>query len=109
MVIAGPTTLWSILNSLQMGFRTLAIQKRSSEVWTLLGAVKTEWTKYGEVLDAVQKRIHQASETIEKAKVRTRAIGRKLRSVQELPIETASTLLSLPGEGEDVEPAVEMQ
>jgi DNA recombination protein RmuC len=109
VVIAGPTTLWSILNSLQMGFRTLAIQKRSSEVWTLLGAVKTEWTKYGEVLDAVQKRIHQASETIEKAKVRTRAIGRKLRSVQELPIEAASTLLSLPGEGEDVEPAVEMQ
>jgi DNA recombination protein RmuC len=109
VVIAGPTTLWSILNSLQMGFRTLAIQKRSSEVWTLLGAVKTEWTKYGEVLDAVQKRIHQASETIEKAKVRTRAIGRKLRSVQELPIEAASTLLSLPGEGGDVEPAVEMQ
>jgi DNA recombination protein RmuC len=109
VVIAGPTTLWSILNSLQMGFRTLAIQKRSSEVWTLLGAVKTEWTKYGEVLDAVQKRINQASETIEKAKVRTRAIGRKLRNVQEMPIEESSALLSLPREGEDGELAVERQ
>ena len=109
VVIAGPTTLWSILNSLQMGFRTLAIQKRSSEVWTLLGAVKTEWTKYGEVLDAVQKRIHQASETIEKAKVRTRAIGRKLRSVQELPAEATSALLSLPMDDEEGELVVEMQ
>ncbi|GAB6112538.1 DNA recombination protein RmuC [Desulfomicrobium salsuginis] len=109
VVIAGPTTLWSILNSLQMGFRTLAIQKRSSEVWTLLGAVKTEWTKYGEVLDAVQKRIHQASETIEKAKIRTRAIGRKLRNVQELPAEASSTLLSLPMDDDEGELVVEMQ
>ena len=81
VVIAGPTTLWSILNSLQMGFRTLAIQKRSSEVWNLLAAVKTEWTKYGDVLDAVQTKLHQASETIEKAKVRSRAVGRKLKEV----------------------------
>ncbi len=109
VVIAGPTTLWSILNSLQMGFRTLAIQKRSGEVWTLLGAVKTEWTKYGEVLDAVQKRIHQASETIEKAKVRTRAIGRKLRSVQELPAEASSSLLALPMDDEDGDLVVEVR
>ncbi len=109
VVIAGPTTLWSILNSLQMGFRTLAIQKRSGEVWTLLGAVKTEWTKYGEVLDAVQKRIHQASETIEKAKVRTRAIGRKLRDVQELPTEASSALLSLALDGDDGDTMPEMQ
>jgi DNA recombination protein RmuC len=109
VVIAGPTTLWSILSSLQMGFRTLAIQKRSSEVWTLLGAVKTEWTKYGEVLDKVQKRIHQASETIEEAKIRTRAIGRKLRNVQELPIEESSTVLSLPVDDEDGEAVVEIQ
>lgn len=101
VVIAGPTTLWSILNSLQMGFRTLTIQKRSSEVWALLGAVKTEWSKYGEVLDAVQKRIHQASETIEKAQVRTRAIGRKLRTVQELPVDTSSSILALPIDAED--------
>ena len=93
VVIAGPTTLWSILNSLQMGFRTLAIQKRSSEVWNLLAAVKTEWTKYGDVLDAVQKKLHQASDTIEKAKSRSRAVGRKLKDVQELPVGEASALL----------------
>ncbi|MDO9263294.1 MAG: DNA recombination protein RmuC, partial [Desulfosalsimonadaceae bacterium] len=95
VVIAGPTTLWSILSSLQMGFRTLAIQKRSSEVWNLLGAVKTEWTKYGDVLDAVQKKLHQASDTIEKAKSRSRAVGRKLKDVQELPIEEAIVMLPL--------------
>ncbi len=95
VVIAGPTTLWAILNSLQMGFRTLAIQKRSSEVWNLLAAVKTEWTKYGAVLDQVHKKIHQASETIEKAKVRTRAIGRKLKDVEELPASEAGTVLPI--------------
>lgn len=95
VVIAGPTTLWSILSSLQMGFRTLAIQKRSSEVWNLLAAVKTEWTKYGDVLDAVQKKLLQASDTIEKAKVRSRAVGRKLKDVQDLPIGEAAALLSL--------------
>jgi DNA recombination protein RmuC len=100
VVIAGPTTLWSILNSLQMGFRTLAIQKRSSEVWNLLAAVKTEWTKYGDVLDAVQRKLHQASDTIEKAKVRSRAVGRKLKDVQELPLGEAAALLP-PGALED--------
>ena len=93
VVIAGPTTLWSLLTSLQMGFRTLAIQKRSSEVWNLLAAVKTEWTKYGEVLDAVHKKIHQASEAIEKAQVRSRAVGRKLRDVQALPANENTALL----------------
>jgi DNA recombination protein RmuC len=93
VVIAGPTTLWSILSSLQMGFRTLAIQKRSSEVWNLLAAVKTEWTRYGDILDAVQKKLHQASETIEKAKVRSRAVGRKLKDVQELPVGEVTNLL----------------
>ncbi len=101
VVIAGPTTLWSILNSLQMGFRTLTIQKRSSEVWNLLGAVKTEWTKYGDVLDAVQTKLHQASDTIEKAKVRSRAVGRKLKDVQELPIGEASVLLPIDAQEED--------
>lgn len=94
VVIAGPTTLWSILNSLQMGFRSLAIQQRSSEVWNLLAAVKTEWTKYGDVLDSVQKKLHQATETIEKAKVRSRAVGRKLKDVQQLPSLEAANLLS---------------
>lgn len=101
VVIAGPTTLWSILSSLQMGFRTLAIQKRSSEVWNLLGAVKTEWTKYGDVLDAVQAKLHQASDTIEKAKVRSRAVGRKLKDVQELPTGEATNLLTLDGAIDD--------
>ena len=95
VVISGPTTLWSLLSSLQMGFRTLAIQKRSSEVWNLLAAVKTEWTKYGDVLDAVQRKLHQASDTIEKAKVRSRAVGRKLKDVQELPVSEATVLLPI--------------
>lgn len=96
VVIAGPTTLWSILNSLQMGFRTLAIQKRSSEVWNLLAAVKTEWAKYGDILARVQKKLNEASNTIDDAATRTRAIGRKLRDVQELPAAEAQGLLLLP-------------
>ncbi len=92
VVIAGPTTLWALLNSLQMGFRTLAIQKRSSEVWSLLSAVKTEWQKYGEVLDAVQKKLSQASEGLEKVQVRSRAVSRKLRDVQVLPSLDAAAL-----------------
>jgi DNA recombination protein RmuC len=95
VVIAGPTTLWSLLNSLQMGFRTLAIQQRSSEVWNLLAAVKSEWTKYGDFLDAVQKKLAQASDTIEKAKVRSRAVGKKLKDVQELSSGEAAGVLSL--------------
>jgi DNA recombination protein RmuC len=102
VVIAGPTTLWSILSSLQMGFRTLAIQQRSSEVWNLLAAVKTEWTKYGDVLDAVQKKLLQASDTIEKAKMRSRAVGRKLKDVQDLPVSEAAALLSLDVLEEDL-------
>jgi len=94
VVIAGPTTLWSILNSLQIGFRTLAIQKRSGEVWDLLAAVKTEWTKYGEILNKVQKKLHEASDTLDKAQTRTRAIGKKLKDVQELPDPEAEALLS---------------
>lgn len=93
VVITGPATLWSVLNSLQMGFRTLAIQQRSGEVWHLLAAVKTEWRTFGEVLDKIQKQLHQASETLEKAQVRTRAIGRKLKDVQELPTAEASQIL----------------
>ncbi len=105
VIIAGPTTLWSILNSLQMGFRTLAIQKRSSEVWKLLAAVKTEWSKYGEVLSRVQKKLQEASNTIDAAAQRTRVIGRKLRDVQELPAGEAQSVLLLPegtvdGDGE---------
>jgi DNA recombination protein RmuC len=105
VIVAGPTTLWSILNSLQMGFRTLAIEKRTSEVWNLLAGVKTEWTKYGEVLDAVEKKLHQATDTIEKAKVRSRAIGRKLKDVQELPANEARALLPHTLLTEEAEPS----
>jgi len=94
VIVAGPTTLWSILNSLQMGFRTLAIEKRTSEVWNLLAGVKTEWTKYGEVLDAVQTKLNQASNKIDEVRVRSRAIGRKLKDVQELPALEATALLT---------------
>jgi DNA recombination protein RmuC len=104
IVIAGPTTLWSILNSLQMGFRTLAIQKRSSEVWNLLAAVKTEWTKYADVLARVQKKLQEASNTIEDAERRTRVIGKKLKTVQELPATEAESLLLLEtGDGTELE------
>ena len=106
VVIAGPTTLWSLLSSLQMGFRTLAIQKRSSEVWNLLAAVKTEWSQYGKVLDMVQKKLHQASDTLEKAQVRSRAVGRKLKDVQELPAAESAALLPLDAP-EDEAPAVD--
>jgi DNA recombination protein RmuC len=98
VVIAGPTTLWALLNSLQMGFRTLAIEKRSSEVWNLLSAVKTEWTKYADVLAKVQKKIHEASDTIEQAQTRTRVIGRKLKDVQELPAAEAKAVLMMEDE-----------
>jgi len=74
-----------LLNSLQMGFRTLAIQKRSSEVWNLLAAVKTEFGKFGEALSAVKEKIDQASRKIEDVDVRSRVITRKLRDVEELP------------------------
>ncbi|MDH7516330.1 MAG: DNA recombination protein RmuC [Bacteroidota bacterium] len=91
--IAGPTTLLALLNSLQMGFRTLAIEKRSSEVWSLLGAVKTEWRKYGEALEKVQRKLHEATDGIDTVRKRTRVIDRKLRDVQELPAEAAAALL----------------
>ena len=85
IVVTGPTTLAALLNSLQMGFRTLAIEKRSSEVWQLLGAVKTEFGKFGQVLAKTKKKLQEASNTIDSAEVRTRAIQRKLRKVQEIP------------------------
>ena len=92
--IAGPTTFAALLNSLQMGFRTLAIQKRSSEVWSVLGAVKTEFETFGGVLEAAQKRIEQTSQELDKlVGVRTRKINSKLRSVSSLPAEETRRLL----------------
>ena len=85
ITIAGPTTLTALLNSLQMGFKTLAIEKRSSEVWQVLGAVKTEFGKFGEVLDKVSEKLDQAQKQIEQTGVRSRAIQRQLRGVEAMP------------------------
>ena len=93
VVITGPTTLAALLNSLQMGFRTLVIEKRSSEVWTLLGAVKTEFSTFGAILDRTQKKLQEASHTIEKAATRSRAIEKKLRNIQEIPLDDTQKLL----------------
>lgn len=96
IAVTGPTTLGAILNSLQMGFRTLAIQKRTSEVWTILGAVKTEFGKFGGLLEKVQKNLQTAGDQLEEVMgKRTRAIERKLRQVEELPAEESKKFLSL--------------
>lgn len=99
ITITGPTTLSALLNSLQMGFRTLAIEKRSSEVWDLLGAVKTEFGQFGDVLAKTKKKLIEATNVIDTSEVRTRAIERKLRHVQELP--AAETKLILDASQED--------
>ncbi len=97
IVVTGPTTLGAILNSLQMGFRTLAIQKRTSEVWNVLGAVKTEFGKFGGLLEKVQKNLQNAGDQLEEVMgKRTRAIERKLRQVEALPAEDSQRMLSLP-------------
>lgn len=85
VIFAGPTTLAALLNSLQMGFRTLAIQERSSEVWNLLAAVKTEFGKFGGVLDAVKKKLQEASNKIEEVDQRSRVLNKKLRDVEGSP------------------------
>jgi DNA recombination protein RmuC len=97
IVVAGPTVLLAVLNSLRMGFRTLAIQQRSSEVWQTLAAVKTEFGKYGEVLDAVRRKLNEATNQIDKVSVRKRAIDRRLRDVESLPEADAGAVLSLEG------------
>ena len=90
IVISGPTTLAALLNSLQMGFKTLAIEKRSSEVWSILAAVKTEFEKFGDILDKTQKKLQEAGNTIETASRKSRTIERKLRGVESLPEESIS-------------------
>lgn len=103
VVVAGPTTLSALLNALQMGFRTLAIQKRSSEVWKLLGAVKTEFGRFTDHLESVQKKLHQASDSIEDAARKSRLIQRRLKDVEELPASELPVLLGAdevdPGNG----------
>jgi DNA recombination protein RmuC len=93
VVLAGPTTLAALLSSLQMGFRTLAIEKRSGEVWSVLGSVKSEFAKFGESLQAVEKKLHEASNKLGDVQTRSRVLNRKLRNVQELPVgESPDTL-----------------
>lgn len=102
VIVTGPTTLGAILTSLQMGFRTLAIEKRSSEVWTVLAAVKTEFGKFGGMLQKVQKNLETAGMQLDEViGKRTRAIERKLRQVQELPVEEAADILALGDMMED--------
>ncbi|HEX2530062.1 MAG TPA: DNA recombination protein RmuC, partial [Burkholderiaceae bacterium] len=91
--IAGPSTLSALLNSLQMGFRTLALEKRSSEVWQVLGAVKTEFGKFGDVLAATKNTLERAAKNIEQAETRSRQMARKLKSVEALPSDAAQLLL----------------
>ena len=105
VTVTGPTTLGAILNSLQMGFKTLAIEKRSSEVWQVLGAVKTEFGKFGEMLDKVQNNIRKASDDLELIRgTRTNAIVRKLRTVESLPIEQSSQIVPMLDLDEENEP-----
>jgi DNA recombination protein RmuC len=102
VVVAGPTTLAAILSSLRMGFQTLAIEQRAAEVWKVLGAIKTEFGKFGVVLDKVKRQLNTASQTIEDTGVRSRAMVRKLRSVEQLPDAEASAILALPTMGDEV-------
>lgn len=98
VIVAGPTTLAALLNSLQMGFRTLAIQKRSSEVWKVLGEVKTEFGKFGDVLDGVRKKLDEAARKMDDAATRNRAIQRRLREVQALPVQGEVVVLPVEDE-----------
>ena len=102
VTLAGPTTLAAMLNSLQMGFRTLAIEQRSAEVWAVLGAVKTEFGKFGEALAHTKKKLDEASNSISKAEVRTRQLSRKLKEVEALPAADSEQLIGVGDfDGED--------
>jgi DNA recombination protein RmuC len=102
VLVAGPTTLSAILNSLRVGFQTLAIEKRASEVWTVLGAVKTEFGRFGEFLGKVKRHIDAASQTLDSSATRTRAMERKLKAVEQLPADQAQAMLAF----EAVEPVM---
>jgi DNA recombination protein RmuC len=100
--LAGPTTLAALLNSLQMGFRTLAIEQRSAEVWAVLGAVKTEFGKFGEALAHTKKKLEEASNSITKAETRTRQLSRRLKEVEALPVSESEQLIGVGDfDGED--------
>ncbi len=103
VVIAGPTTLSAILSSLRMGFQTLAVEQRAGEVWRVLGAVKTEFGKFGSVLDKVHRQLSTATRTIEETGTRTRAIERRLRTVDQINPAESATILALPAAVEEDE------
>jgi DNA recombination protein RmuC len=108
VIVCGPTTLAALLNSLQMGFRTLAIQKRSSEVWKVLSAVKTDFGKFGDLLEKVKKKLDETSNTIDDASKRSRMLERKLKNVEALPASEAALVLDGVQSSEaDTESAVE--
>jgi DNA recombination protein RmuC len=94
ITLAGPTTLLAMLNSLQMGFRTLALEKRSSEVWQVLGAVKTEFGKFGDVLAKVKAQTQTMLNTIDSAQTRSRVMERALKAVEAMPEQAAQKLLA---------------
>ncbi|MBN1837965.1 MAG: DNA recombination protein RmuC, partial [Spirochaetales bacterium] len=99
VVVTGPTTLTALLNSLQMGFRTLAIERRSSEVWATLSAVKSEFGKFGDILDKTKKKLQEATHTIDSASRKSRTIERKLKDVEVLPGPESASAGGLPGPG----------
>ena len=105
VVLAGPTTLLALLNSLQMGFRTLALERRSAEVWEVLGAVKTEFAKFGEVLDKTRRKLEEATNTLDAAQTRTRVMNRTLKSVEALPEARSLALLPAGAAGDEGEGA----
>ena len=100
VIVSGPTSFSALLNSLQMGFRTLVIEKRTSEVWNMLGTVKTEFGKFGDVIEATQKKLDAASKQLESVGQRTRAINRKLKDVEALPVPGAAELDVFDGDDE---------
>jgi DNA recombination protein RmuC len=93
VTLTGPTTFTALLIALQMGFRSLAIEKRSSEVWQILGAVSNEFGKYNKVVDGLSRQLNTAAKSVESLGIRTRAMNRKLRDVEKLPDETAEIIL----------------
>jgi len=101
VIIAGPTTISAILNSLALGFKTIAIEKRTSEVWELLSAVKTEFSKFGEVLEKVKKKLLEAQDTIDTAAKKTRTIERKLKNVESLSSDEAAQKVLYSDETEE--------
>jgi len=103
VMVAGPNTVAALLNSLQMGFRTLAIEKRSSEVWQILGSVKSEFGKFGDMLDKTHKKLQEASNTIESAASKSRTIERKLDKVQDLPTTSSVEPVALVQSALEVE------